>query len=70
MSRLFTLKQASERTHFSVGALRKAIRQNYAPGEPRLPYLAAKKGRARGTGSEYLIPEDALNDFINQLPDA
>lgn len=69
-TRLFTLKEASERTRFSVAALRQAIKQEYGPGEKRLPYLAAKKGRPRGPGHEFLIPEDALAEFIDQLPDA
>lgn len=69
-TRLFTLEQAAERTGLGVKTLRRAIRQDYQPGEQPMPRLAAKRGLPRGRGHQYLIPEDALAEFIDQLPDA
>lgn len=69
-TRLFTVKEVSQRTGFSVPALKQAIRQDYDHGQERLPRLAAKQARARGNGIEYRIPEEALANFIDALPDA
>ena len=69
-TRLFTITDVAERTGFSVRALKKAIRQDYAPGQDRLPRLGAKRGRRNANGYQYLIPEDALAEFIDALPDA
>lgn len=69
-TRVFSLAEASERLAIPIPTLKKIIAQGYEPGEYQYPPLAAKRGRPRGRGYDYLIPEDALADFINLLPDA
>lgn len=69
-TRVFSLAEASERLAIPIPTLKKIIAQDYEPGEYQYPPLAAKRGRPRGRGYDYLIPEDALADFINLLPDA
>lgn len=68
--RLYTLKEVAQRTGFGVNTLKRAIKQDYQQGERQLPRLAAKQGQWRAHGPQYMIPEDALADFINNLPDA
>lgn len=60
---LMTVREAAEQTPYGPRVLKAAITQ--APGTT-WPPLAAKAG-SRG---EYLIPADALLDWINRLPDA
>lgn len=69
-TRLFTVAEVAERTGFSPRTIKQAIRQDYKPGQERLPRLAAKQGRRNANGYQYLVPEDALADFIDALPDA
>lgn len=68
-TRLLSVKETAARLHISESAVRKAIRQDFEAGEERLPRLPAKAGSRRGYGIEFLVPEDALADFIDQLPD-
>ncbi|MGV9181840.1 hypothetical protein [Arcanobacterium canis] len=70
-TRLFDLAEVIERTHLSRPVILRAIRQDYSPGEERRwPRLKAKAGPGVGNGVKYLIPEDALAEFIDQLKDA
>ncbi|WP_455951383.1 hypothetical protein [Arcanobacterium haemolyticum] len=66
----YRLEEVSVMTNFSVQDLKLAITQNYETvsnqGRVRLPRLRAKRGKRR----EYLVLNEDLQAWLEQLPDA
>lgn len=67
MRLVYTLAQAAQEIGTSRERIRKAVYQDYTPGETRDPRLTAHRLRARGQGDQAIILSADLTAWVKQL---